>query len=262
MPIAELNGNKLYYEVTGDGPQTILFSHGAFLDHTLWEHVVSDLSDTYRCITWDERGHGMSECNGPFDYWDAANDALGLLDLADAESAVFVGMSQGGWLSQRAALAAPDKVRGLVLQGTSVSLLTAEEHAGYTQLGQAWVAYGPTGDIANAVMGIQFAPVEYDGSRFLKGWQSKAPSAWAQVWQTILNRDDITGRMKEIACPVMVLHGSADVAFSLDIANETAGMVADCAGVTVIEGAPHSAALTHPDETAAAIRSFVQGLSG
>ncbi len=262
MPIAELNGNKLYYEVTGDGPETIVFSHGAFLDHTLWELVVAELSSDYRCITWDARGHGMSECNGPFTYYDSVADTLGLLDLVGADSAVFVGMSQGGWLGQRAALTAPDRVRGLVLQGTSVSQLTAEEHAGYSQLGQAWVAYGPTGDIANAVMGIQFAPSNYDGSRFLKAWQSKAPSAWEQVWQTILNRDDITGRMKEISCPVSVVHGSADVAFSLDIANETAGMVSDCTGVTVIDGAPHAAALTHPAEVTAAIRSFMQGLSG
>ena len=131
MPITELNGNKLYYEVTGDGPETIVFSHGAFLDHTLWEHVVANLSDTYRCITWDERGHGMSECNGPFSYWDAATDALGLMDLVGVESAVLVGMSQGGWLSQRAALAAPERIRGLVLQGTSIGLLTPEEQEGY-----------------------------------------------------------------------------------------------------------------------------------
>jgi len=262
VPIAELNGNKLYYEVTGDGPATILFSHGAFLDHTLWEHVVADLSGEFRCITWDERGHGMSECNGPFNYWDAATDALGLLDLVGAESAVFVGMSQGGWLSQRVALTAPDRVRGLVLQGTSISLLTAEEHAGYAQLAAAWVANGPVGDIANAVMGIQFAPTDYDGSRFLKAWQSKAPSAWAQVWETILGRDDITERAKEIDCPSIVLHGTADAAFSHLIAQQMERTLGRCVGTSAIVGAPHAAALTHPVEIAAAIRVFIQGYTG
>jgi pimeloyl-ACP methyl ester carboxylesterase len=262
VPIAELNGNKLYYEVTGEGPETLVLCHGAFLDHTLWDHVVAELSGEYRCITWDERGHGMSECNGPFDYWDAAGDALGLLELAGAENAVFVGMSQGGWLSQRAALAAPEKVRGLVLQGTSIRQLTPEEHAGYSQLGGAWVAMGPVGDIADAVLGIQFAGADYDGSRFIQRWQSKAPSAWAQVWDTILGRDDITGRVKEITCPVSVVHGTADAAFSVQIANETSGMVPNCLGVTLVAGAPHAAALTHPLEVSAAIRTFMQGLSG
>jgi pimeloyl-ACP methyl ester carboxylesterase len=262
VPIADLNGNKLYYEVTGDGPDTILFSHGAFLDHTLWDGAVADLSDTYRCITWDERGHGMSECNGPFDYWDAANDALGLLDLVGAEEAVFVGMSQGGWLSQRAAIAAPEKVRGLVLQGTSITLLTPEEHAGYTQLGAGWVAMGPVGDIANAVLGIQFAGSDYDGSYYLARWQSKAPSAWAEVWQTILNRDDILDRVKQIACPVSIVHGTADAAFSLDVARKTAELVPYSTGVTVVVGGPHAAALSHPREVAGAIRTFVKALTG
>jgi pimeloyl-ACP methyl ester carboxylesterase len=262
VPIADLNGNKLYYEVTGDGPDTILFSHGAFLDHTLWDLVVADLSQTYRCITWDERGHGMSECNGPFDYWDAANDALGLLDLVGADEAVFVGMSQGGWLSQRAAITSPEKVRGLVLQGTSVTLLTPEEQAGYAQLGAAWVAMGPVGDIADAVLGIQFAGSDYDGSYYRGRWQSKAPSAWAEVWQTILNRDDITDQVKKIACPVAVVHGDSDAAFSLDIARRTASMVPYCTGTTVILGGPHAAALSHPREMAGAIRTLMMGLTG
>ena len=262
MPIAKVNGNRLYFEITGDGPQTIVFSHGAFLDHTLWEHVVAELSGDYRCVTWDERGHGMSECNGPFDYWDAAHDALGLLELAGADSGVFVGMSQGGWLSQRAALIAPDRVRGLVLQGTSVGLLTPEEQAGYKQLGDAWVSLGPVGDIANAVLGIQFAGSDYDGAYWIPRWQSKPPSEWEQVWTTILGRDDITGRMGEISCPVAVVHGTADAAFSMDVARTMASTLRTNIGTTSILGAPHAAALTHPREMSAAIRTLMLGLSG
>jgi 3-oxoadipate enol-lactonase len=260
VPIAKLNGNKLYFEVTGDGPETIVLSHGAFLDHTLWDGVVAELSGDYRVITWDERGHGMSECNGPFDYWDAAHDALGLLDLAGAANAVFVGMSQGGWLSQRVALIAPDRVRGLVLQGTSVSLLTPEEQAGYKQLAEAWVAMGPIGDIANAVLGIQFAGADYDGSHWIGRWQSKPPSEWAHVWEAILGRDDITGRVREIKCPVTVVHGTADAAFDLSVASRTAGLFPSCIGTTTIVGGPHAAALTHPLEVSGAIRMFLQGM--
>jgi len=261
VPIAKVNGNKLYFEITGDGPDTLVFSHGAFLDHTLWEHVVADLSQYFRCVTWDERGHGMSECNGPFDYWDAAHDALGLLELAGAERGVFIGMSQGGWLSQRAALIAPDRVRGLVLQGTSVHPLTPEEQAGYKQLGDAWVSLGPVGDIAQAVLDIQFGGSDYDGSYWIQRWQAKPPSAWEQVWQTILNRDDITARMKEIACPVAVVHGTADAAFSMDVARAMASTLRTNIGTTSILGGPHAAALTHPRELVAAIWTFMQGLN-
>lgn len=261
MPIAELSGNQVYYEVTGSGPETIVFSHGAFLDHTMWAPLVEALSGEYRCITYDERGHGMTECNGPYDYYDLAADAVGLLDLAGADNAVLIGMSQGGWLSQRAALQSPDKVRGLVLVGTSLPLMSEEETAGFTQLSQGWLGMGPVGPIADAVYGIQFAGTDYDGSRYRERWQGKAPSAWAHVWETILTkRDDIVDRAKEITCPVSVVHGTADVAFSLASAETMAAAFPNSRGLTVIEGGPHACALTHPDEVAEAIRALMKSL--
>src|SRR4051812_17478922 len=161
MPFCDHDGTRLYYEDSGPasaGGPALVFSHGAFFDHTMWAAVVERLAPASRCLTWDARGHGMSEANGPFTYWDAAGDVVAILDAAGIDTAVLVGMSQGGWTTQRAALAAPDRVRGIVLTGTSVRPLSEPEQAGYTQLSQAWLALGPVGDIAAAVLGIQFAP--------------------------------------------------------------------------------------------------------
>ena len=265
MPFCDHDGTRLYYEDSGaisgggTGP-TVLFSHGAFLDHTMWGPVVAGLAPSYRCLTWDGRGHGMSDCPGPFDYWDAAGDALAVLDAAGVDQAVLVGMSQGGWLSQRAALSAPDRVRGVVLTGTSIRLLSEQEQAGYQQLSEAWLAYGPVGDIAAAVLGIQFAPTAYDGSRYIGRWQSKPPGDWAQVWATILARDEIADRFGDIKCPALVLHGTADQAFPPATAEEMARLLGDCRGVVTVDGGPHCLALTHPAETTAAIADFVAGL--
>ena len=55
---------------------------------------------------------------GPFSYWDSAHDAAALLDYLQIDQAVFVGMSQGGFLSLRAALSCKERVRGLVLIGS------------------------------------------------------------------------------------------------------------------------------------------------
>jgi pimeloyl-ACP methyl ester carboxylesterase len=203
----------------------------------------------------------MSEANGPFTYWDAAGDVLTILDAAGVESAVLVGMSQGGWTTQRAALAAPDRVRAIVLTGTSVRPLSEPEQAGYTQLSQGWLALGPVGDIAAAVLGIQFAPTAYDGSRFTDRWRSKPPAAWAEVWATILGRDDIADRVGDIKCPALVVHGTGDQAFPVATAEEMAGMLSDSRGVVVIDGAPHCIALTHPTEMSTAIAQFVAGLT-
>lgn len=261
MPFAEINGNRLYFEDSyADGP-AVIFCHGAFLDHTIWEPQVNALSGTYRCITWDQRGHGMSESGGSFTFWDSANDAVGLMDHIGLGQAVLVGMSQGGWLSQRAALTAPDRVRGLVLQGTSVAPLSEQEHQGYGQLADAWLAGGPVGDTANAILGIQFSGTDYDGSRYIGKWQGKAPSQWADAWDAILKgRDDITGRMPEIACPVHFVHGTNDAAFPVEYSEQMSSMVQKSTGVDVIEGGPHCASLTHPEEMTKALSGFMQKL--
>jgi 3-oxoadipate enol-lactonase len=261
MPLAQINGNRLYFEDSGGSGPAIVFSHGGFLDHTMWEHQVAALSSDYRCVTWDERGHGMSECNGSFDYWDGAKDAIALLDELGIREAVFVGMSQGGWLTQRAALGSPERVRGIVLMSTSFRLLSAEELERYGQLAQGWQALGPVDEIAAGTLGAQFAGSDYDGSRYIGKWQSKPPGDWADVWRGVLDgHDDITERMGEIACPALFIHGTVDQVFPVDFAREMSEMVADSRGVTVIDGGPHCLALAESDEVNNALRGFMKEL--
>lgn len=115
MPFAEVNGQRLRYEDSGgDGPP-VIFSHGFLMDREMFAPQFTDLADTYRIITWDERGFGETEFDGePFTYWDSARDLFGLLDHLGTERAVLGGMSQGGYLSLRAALLHPDRVRALI----------------------------------------------------------------------------------------------------------------------------------------------------
>ena len=104
MPYADVNGQRLYYEDTGgDGP-LVVFSHGFAMDHEMFAPQMAAFGDRWRVITWDERGHGETQSTlDPFTYWDSASDVLGLLDHLGVESAVLAGMSQGGFLSMRAA---------------------------------------------------------------------------------------------------------------------------------------------------------------
>src|SRR5437588_9277108 len=113
MPFADVNGQHLYYEdfggdSAGDGV-AVLFSHGFLMDHEMFAPQVEALAGEFRCITWDERGFGQTPADGPFSYWDSAADVLALLTHLGIERAVLAGMSQGGFLSLRAALTAPER---------------------------------------------------------------------------------------------------------------------------------------------------------
>jgi len=119
LPYANVNGQRIYFEDTGGGAPVIL-GHGFLMDHEMFAPQVAVLAPEFRVITWDERGFGLTEFDGkPFTYWDSARDCLALLDDLGIDRAVVGGMSQGGFLSLRAALTAPERVRALVLLDTS-----------------------------------------------------------------------------------------------------------------------------------------------
>lgn len=55
------NGEKLYYEDTGSGLETLVMMHGWTSSHEIYEKPVSILKEKARCIIYDHRGHGGSK---------------------------------------------------------------------------------------------------------------------------------------------------------------------------------------------------------
>jgi pimeloyl-ACP methyl ester carboxylesterase len=73
MPHAQVGGQRLYYEDIGSGDDVIVFSHGLYMDHSMFEPQVEAVRERWRCITWDERAHGATQSTDEqFDYWDMA----------------------------------------------------------------------------------------------------------------------------------------------------------------------------------------------
>jgi 3-mercaptopyruvate sulfurtransferase SseA/pimeloyl-ACP methyl ester carboxylesterase len=112
--VLALPGARLAYEVTGEGPAVVLV-HGFGLDLRMWDQQVGHLAQRFRVVRYDCRGFGAS---GPFDpaigYTHAA-DLLALLDHLGIGRAVLAGLSFGGRVVMQAALAAPERVAGLIL---------------------------------------------------------------------------------------------------------------------------------------------------
>jgi 3-oxoadipate enol-lactonase len=109
-----LPGARLAYRVTGDGPAVVLV-HGFGLDMRMWDQQAEHLAARYQVIRYDCRGFGSS---GPFDPavpYSHAGDLLALLDHLSVGQAVLAGLSFGGRVVLQAALAVPERVRGLVL---------------------------------------------------------------------------------------------------------------------------------------------------
>ncbi len=257
MPTATVNGIDIAYaDSGGDGPPVVL-SHGYLMDHTMFDRQLAALAPEFRVITWDERGFGGTPAPASFSYWDSASDVLGLLDHLGLDAAVLGGMSQGGFLSLRATLLAPDRVRGLVLMDTQAGLEDPAAVDGYEQLEAAWLEHGPA-PVQEIVASIILGPGEWD-SWFAK-WAALDTGGLTHAFRCLMDRDDITGRLGEITCPALVLHGTSDAAIPMSRAEELRDGLGGPAELVRIEGGPHAANLTHPDPVNAAVIAFLSGL--
>ena len=260
MPFAEVNGQRIRFDDTGgDGPPVVL-SHGFLMDREMFAPQVEALAPEFRVIAWDERGFGETQFDAqPFTYWDSAQDCLSLLDHLGIERAVLGGMSQGGFLSLRAALLAPDRVSALVLIDTQSGVEDAERLPGYRQMQRTWLDAGPVDELAETIANLIIGdPVLNE--QWIAKWRELPSESMAAPGDCLLDRDDITDRVREISCPAIVFHGTADRSIELEKAEDLCRRLPDCRGLVRIEGAPHASNLTHPDEVNSPLLEFLRSL--
>jgi 3-oxoadipate enol-lactonase len=262
MATASVNGIPISYSDSGgDGPAVVL-SHGYLMDSSMFDPQIAALAPEFRVVAWDERGFGGTRATAPFSYWDSAADVIGLLDHLGIEQAVLGGMSQGGFLSLRAALQAPDRVRALVLIDTQAGLENPESVPAYEQMEQIWMDQGPApvqDVVAAIILGEPGGPVDY--APWFAKWAAADRDELRIAFRCLLDRDDVTGRLGEISCPALILHGTADAAIPMERAEVMQAGLAGPAALVQVEGGSHASNLSHPDQVNTAILDFLRSLS-
>lgn len=257
MQKANVNGITLAFEDSGGEGPAVILSHGFLMDHSMFDAQVAALKNTYRVITWDERAFGETRAEGEFTYWDSANDVLALMDHLKIHKAVIGGMSQGGFLSMRVALTAPERVRALILLDTQAGTEDPATVEPYNQLHAAWVEHGAVA-VQEIIAGIILGPGDW--SDWFAKWGAMKPEQFSKGFNCLMHRDDITGRLGEISCPSLIVHGTADVAIGLDKAEILRDSISGPTELVLIEGGPHAANMTHADPVNKAIVRFLSTL--
>ena len=118
MPSVEINGIETYYEDYGDG-QPIVVLHGATANHQVWAEQLQPLTDDYRVILYDLRGHGKTG-SSDLDRYTAdtyADDLAVLVDALNLDQPVVLGHSLGGMIGYRFADEHPEKLSALITVG-------------------------------------------------------------------------------------------------------------------------------------------------
>ncbi|MET9630262.1 alpha/beta fold hydrolase [Lentzea sp. NPDC006480] len=229
-----------YVDHGGDGPAVVLL-HSFLMDASMWAPQVEAFADAYRLIAVDERGHGETPATGPFDHWDVARDVLAVLDHLNIGSAAVIGTSQGGFVALRMALLAPERVRALAVLGTSGEAEDEQIAAAYDQLTEVWIAQGPE-TVVEATAKICLG--DHDASEWIPKWSQVEPERLRLIMNALVSRDGVLDRAGEIAVPMIVLHGTADLAYPVAKAEALTAALPK-AELVVVDGGAHFLSLTH-----------------
>jgi 3-oxoadipate enol-lactonase len=261
MPYAPVRGQEIYFEDSGGPGLPLLLAHGFLMDHSMFDPQVRALAPGVRVIAWDARGFGQTRWDKkPFTYWDLAEDAMALLDHLGIDRAVLGGMSQGGFLSMRAALRYPDRVRALVLISSQAGIDDAETLARYGGMLEGWVAMGAVDPLVEAVAGIILGGKE-NWEPWVTRMRALPKEGVREPGACLIGREDITARLGEIRCPAIVFHGTADAAIPVARGELLARSLPGCKGFVCIEGAAHASNVSHPDAVSGPLVEFMSSIA-
>jgi 3-oxoadipate enol-lactonase len=261
MPVADVRGQRLHYEDTGGAGLPLVLSHGFLMDSDMFELQRSALAGGHRVITWDQRGHGRTVSSpGEFTYWDSAEDLAGLLDHLSVGRAVVGGMSQGGFVALRFALAHPKRTAGLVLIDTQSGREDPEKTTQYDLMHEVWVGSGPSDQLLEMVAAIIIGNRRPESAVWVDKWKARELESLTRIYRTLMDRDDVTERLGEIRAPALVIHGTDDVAIDLAIGEQLRARLPGSRDMIRVDGAGHASNLTHPEHVNRAIEDFLASL--
>jgi 3-oxoadipate enol-lactonase len=266
MPFLDSNGARLFYEACGQGPQTVVFSHGLLMSGDMFDDQAEALSARYRCIRYDHRGQGRSEITAAgYDMDTLAADAAGLIEQLGAAPCHFVGLSMGGFVGLRLAIERPELLRSLTLLDTSADPEPQANRGPYRRMAFVgrWLGFRP---LVNRVMPILF------GESFLSDPRQRSVRAhWKRrllaldrigtyrAAHGVINREGVYHRLQNITTPTLILVGEEDVA-TVPAKSERLRDAIRGARLEVIPEAGHSCSIEQPRRVTGAIEAFLDSV--
>ena len=221
MPRVNVNGINLYYEVSGSGPSVIL-CHGYTGSYQDWMFQVPVLAQKYQVVTIDHRGHGASDAPSSADAYSIpmlGDDLSVLLNYLDITKCCLVGHSMGGLVALQLALEQSHVVRSLVLVDTASGPVNIPGHADRRAKlleiartdGMEAVFDYDTGNNPLSLRRFERYPRLLNRSK--QRMLEMPVDGYVYMGQALSECEDLTGRLKEISVPTLVIVGEEDFPF-------------------------------------------------
>jgi pimeloyl-ACP methyl ester carboxylesterase len=265
MPTIRVNGVELYYESSGSGPQTVVFSHGLLMSADMFREQVRFLSPRYRVVAYDHRGQGRSDRNARGHDMDTlAADAAALIEALGLAPCHFAGLSMGGFVALRLAARRPELLRSCILLETSAEPEPPQNVFRYRMLSWALRLFG-TGAVTDKVMPIMFgATFLVDPARadLRAEWRGRFLALRRSIHKAVtgvIERRGVEEELQKISMPTLILVGEEDVATPPPKAERIQAAIRGSRLVR-IPRAGHSSTIENPAAVNAALGEFLSTL--
>jgi pimeloyl-ACP methyl ester carboxylesterase len=218
MPLANINGQDMYYEIHGEGPPAVYIGGWDTFCHGRHGFLARGMTDKYQTIIIDYRGIGEStdDLSVTPSTELFADDIAALLDYLNLKSVYFVGLvGMGACIGQWVALKRPDLVRCMVNMGcwTWADPMLADQLRAFGDMH----ANAGFSAFQSMVASFSFRPDYYNlnrekllGTGGVWGILEGRVDAHLRFIQACLTHD-IRPHLSEIAAPTLVIHAGQDI---------------------------------------------------
>ncbi len=232
------DGMRIAYAETGEGTPIVRclgwFTHlevewSSSLGRSFWQRLSRD----HKLIRYDGRGMGLSESTTEFSSETRLEDLEAVVDAAELNQFVLAATSEGSRTALRYALRHPDRIKSLILCGSSVEKKptwdsdNAKQFRAYlSMIETGWGKESHRKLFADLFLGMSASPEEID--YFMEMQRYSASKEVASAYYSSLGEQnqgfEVAG---QIRVPTLILHAKDDqivpFQFSLDLAAEIPG---------------------------------------
>lgn len=255
MPFMEMPGWRMYYEVAGTGPQTIVAIHGNIASVRWWKFLLPYIQQDYRIIMMDLRGCGRSShTKDGYDIFQFTQDIQALVEHLQVRKFHLLGHSMGGQIAMAYALDHQEQVRTLTLVDSVPAdglPLTEEIRQGFREL--------QSNDQALKEAVRNCVPYCEDREFVEAIWRdacSCAPEIYFSNPET-MHATKLIDHLGLLYVPILVIHGWEDVIIPVMMIFNTVRAL-QSPRLMILEKCGHSPFVERPELAAATFIGFLK----
>lgn len=201
------NGVRIFYQERGEGKPLVLIHHLAGSINS-WKYVFPNLSEKYRVIEYDLRGHGRSSVlPNPYKIEDHSEDLKKLLEELNIKEPVIVGHSIGTLIAIDYALHNP--VNKIVLIGALYKAPNREPYERYVSIATTLGM--------QALAEYRRQQGEFSSTLIQKGWydlvqvyRENSPLGYKYAVEGLLMAKDYSNDLKKLENETLLIYGDED----------------------------------------------------